>query len=84
MGSRARGEIWLEVAAWRGERSQTTAQRAMRTVVVRERARLLVTGEPRGRPGRPGEVERDGVVPVRGGLLLIIGRLWAVDSGRGV
>jgi hypothetical protein len=56
----------------------------MRTVVVRERTRLLVTGEPRGRPGRPGEVERDGVVPVRGGLLLIIGRLWAVDSGRGV
>lgn len=84
MGSRACREIWLEVAASRGERSQMTRQRAMRTVVPRERTRPRATGEPRGWPGRLGDVARDGVVRLRGGLLPITGRLWTVDSGRGV
>ena len=85
MGSRACREIWLEVAASRGERSQTTRQRANEDcVVARERTRPLATGEPRGWPGRLGEVARDGVVRIGGGLLPITGQLWAVDSGRGV
>ena len=84
MGSRACREIWLEVAASRGEHSQTTRQRAMRTVLAREITRPLATGEPRGWPGRLGEVARDGVVRIGGGLLPITGQLWAVDSGRGV
>jgi hypothetical protein len=84
MGSRACREIWLEVAASRVEHWQTTRQRAMRTLVARGRTRTLATGEPRGWPGRLGEVARDGVVRMRGGLLPITGQLWAVDSGRGV
>lgn len=83
MGSRACREIWLEVAASRGD-TQPTRQRAMRTVVARGRTRPLATGEPRGWPGRLGEVARDGVVRMRGGLLAITGQPWAVDSGRGV
>ena len=56
----------------------------MRIVVARERTRPLATGEPRGWPGRLGEVARNGVVRMRAGLLLVTGQLWAVDSGRGV
>jgi hypothetical protein len=84
LGSRACREFWLGIAAWRGERSETARQRAMRTVVAGVRTRLLAAGESRGWLGRLCEVASDGVVRVRGGLPVIAGQLWVVDSGRGV
>lgn len=81
MGLRACGEIWLEIAAWRGEHSRTR-QRDEACLSSWENAVARQRGFE-GRPGRAGEVERDRVAPVRAGLPLTIGRLWAVDSGRG-
>jgi hypothetical protein len=84
MASRACREIGLHIAAWRGERWQTSRQRAMRAVGARERTWPLAGGEPKGRLGRLGVVARGCVVRVRGGRLLIRGHLEAVDGSLGV
>ena len=84
MGSRVCRELWLHIAAWRGERSLTVGQRAMRAVVARERTGRSPEGGPRGWLGRLGEVGGGRVVRVRGGWLLIPGQLGAVDGGVGV
>ena len=75
--------IWLEIAQWREERSQPTRERAMRAVFAGKRACPLAVGEPRGSPRRLGEAVRDRVVRVRGGLLVVAGRLWAAGGGPG-